>query len=1674
MSAPQSNGRPPPPGDEDLQHLYDEVWRIFGEETASPTERSPTSAVSAHTHEPHSNSSFHDVNMTISPSSSIRNALNRPPVPAPQRPHSPEVRPQPDTATSPTQRRLRPLPLPPGASLSPQPHEQPPPVASTSRPGTAGVDGRRQLPQAPTVQPNGFNGSRPSTGSATSPILSTSKPVATGSHADGLPNIHKAVPAVPSHTNGASVNGADVYRLQQSDSSLDVQGYGVTVPPKPSPRPPGASAPNIPGLGNMFDDFSIDHSPDDMKNRPSHRPQQSSEHFRPADAYPQPHARLHPNDGINGPAPSARVHDLRHHPSSSSDYIPNYHQDTDPKLGRAISTGSTTSSFVADSLGRNVSVTTAATSYTDTDGSTAKVGPTILSREGSYGFPSAGPSALKYSHGHSDSGSGGFQGGSVDSLARARPSVYSGTPGPPLGDQEEEEDDDYFDSESDDPDPDRFVNFSLLSHLAVRLRDKVPRGTHVKSSIPYPRAFTGKDIVSTIQSQIQRELLINHGVSTTDRRAALQVARSLQQQLFFYEVEWGQKLLQDGVEDVYMFLDDLEGNSEAHREREELPTAVITSLTRCYASGCNEDDPCYSFACPRRQAGRIVDLGPVAEPEVHHQTEDWLSTVDPGILHTLPESEVHRQTIIYKTITQEEQYVQDLDTVEALFIRPLLKASPPVMPANKLDEFIEEVFGNILDLRECNRRLVEAMYVRQREQAPIIQRIGDVFLEAAREFRFAYPTYVGHLPLAEKRFKDEIESNADLRLFLEECSRQSKQQEARRLDLKHFLSRPSEHLQKYPIALEAIMKETTEGNPDAYYLAEAIEAIRNLQNVAQLRTFQTAMGKGPTGKWEWHDIVAKDVREGLSKAEAKRQSIIFELIKGEMAYVRDLENIELIYIQALRESDPPVVGRERLNGFITDVFHNFAELHSHHRKLLDQLHDIQRDEHPVIRSITAPLFDAALNFRDAYMEYIPNYPIAAYRIDDEMANNIDFKTFVDQCVRHPDAHRLDMKSFINRPIPRLLRYELLLKGIMDETPATHEDREAIPQVLEIIKALGKETEPGVQSAKQKVQLWCYNSNLQFKPNESVDMDLLNENRSLIHAGKLLRQPDTGFEWNGWTELFVLLFDNYLVMTKTKEKDGVTKYNVNRRPIPLDLLTLASFTDPPTQRSTSILRLGLGGGNRHVEGGPSPGSGVPDTANDSRLVYPCTIHYNGRLGGLHTLFTESQQARAEWKQKLDEAIGLRKVVQESNKVFELEPLSTDTFLVPSISSAAVPSWNHENSLTGKVTCSVPFTTADGRALVAIGCAEGVWIGFRHDSRSMRRVLHLKMVTQCAMLEDFGMFLVLADKALFAYHIEALVPSSPQSAHTSQTPQRVNGTRDVHFFSVGNQGGRTLVIYMKKKGLDSVFRVLEPVVEKINERSKAPASFTSRFGIRPARSEWFRLYREFFLPSESFDLVFLKAKIAILCTKGFEIMDLTDFKSVTIPLRDDGYERLAKRGESCRPMGMFRVENEFLLCYDEFGIYVNKHGAPSRNTGTIEWEGTAERVAIHWPYILLFDSRFIEIRHVSSGLLAQIIPGNEIRCIWDGRGTCAPPSTGPESLQQMSLDPRIHCVMAAPEPIQHGAVGRPRSVAQHVFELTPTTPLYPPGAPGSPNNSTYFQQQTVSPPQSPNLLPMTSWR
>jgi RHO1 GDP-GTP exchange protein 1/2 len=215
----------------------------------------------------------------------------------------------------------------------------------------------------------------------------------------------------------------------------------------------------------------------------------------------------------------------------------------------------------------------------------------------------------------------------------------------------------------------------------------------------------------------------------------------------------------------------------------------------------------------------------------------------------------------------------------------------------------------------------------------------------------------------------------------------------------------------------------------------------------------------------------------------------------------------------------------------------------------------------------------------------------------------------------------------------------------------------------------------------------------------------------------------------------------------------------------------------------------------------------------------------------------------------------------------------------------------------------------------------------------------------------------------------------------------------------------------------------------------------------------------------------------------------FDSRTLPVIEDPRIPIVKRLESCRPMGMFRSkEDEFLLCYDglffsehcripmliwntEFGLYVDRHGDPTRSATTVEWEGTAERVAFHAPYILIFDSRFIEVRHIETGRLAQIIIGNDIRCIWDGRGAGSNLSHVKSPEGNEIQEAQVHAVMNVQDNNTAGGYSRqPKVIAQNVVELVPTVPLYLPGpakAPAvpPPPEKDYYQQQSYFSPVSP---------
>ena len=139
------------------------------------------------------------------------------------------------------------------------------------------------------------------------------------------------------------------------------------------------------------------------------------------------------------------------------------------------------------------------------------------------------------------------------------------------------------------------------------------------------------------------------------------------------------------------------------------------------------------------------------------------------------------------------------------------------------------------------------------------------------------------------------------------------------------------------------------------------------------------------------------------------------------------------------------------------------------------------------------------------------------------------------------------------------------------------------------------------------------------------------------------------------------------------------------------------------------------------------------------------------------------------------------------------------------------------------------------------------------------------------------------------------------------------------------------------------------DKINERVKAAVGFGTRLGFRSAKSNWFRVLRSFFLPSDSFDVFFAKATIVVLCGKGFEVMNLQGYifeilfrhlspinfvvsnslgSTALLQKEDPRHTQLIKRCENARPIGIFRsTDYEFLLCYGGMVILLLNH--PSMN-------------------------------------------------------------------------------------------------------------------------------------------------
>jgi len=240
-----------------------------------------------------------------------------------------------------------------------------------------------------------------------------------------------------------------------------------------------------------------------------------------------------------------------------------------------------------------------------------------------------------------------------------------------------------------------------------------------------------------------------------------------------------------------------------------------------------------------------------------------------------------------------------------------------------------------------------------------------------------------------------------------------------------------------------------------------------------------------------------------------------------------------------------------------------------------------------------------------------------------------------------------------------------------------------------------------------------------------------------------------------------------------------------------------------------------------------------------------------------------------------------------------------------------------------------------------------------------------------LEDYQLLIVLSERQVITFPLEALDPLDPMAG--LKRAKRISS--HTSFFKAGFCLNKVLVCIVKSSQLSSTFKTLEPIDQNIRGRAKPTFKEMLRGG-----NDTLKLFKEFYIPVESTSIHYLKTKMCVGCSRGFEIVDLETLDTQGLLDPNDESLEFVRKKETLRPMAIYRIYNDFLLCYDEFAFYVNKSGRRSRKEFMVHWEGMPTGFALHEPYVLAFEPSFVEIRHIETGLLSQVIQGSNLRLLF----------------------------------------------------------------------------------------------
>lgn len=687
----------------------------------------------------------------------------------------------------------------------------------------------------------------------------------------------------------------------------------------------------------------------------------------------------------------------------------------------------------------------------------------------------------------------------------------------------------------------------------------------------------------------------------------------------------------------------------------------------------------------------------------------------------------------------------------------------------------------------------------------------------------------------------------------------------------------------------------------------------------------------------WHETVPQSVLDGLDKHEKMRQELIYEFIYTERDYVKDLEFMTDFYVMPLRNPANNIIPERERDAFIMTVFGMVGELLKLAKNVLEALTRRQQQQKPVIQTF-ADVFIEYIPHFDPFIKYSGNKVFASFEHERQQQVNLKYARFLEAIEKKPESRKQDLSSFLMKGVQRPARYQLLLKGILDNTKESLPDYRNLQRAKEEVEKVLVKMNVQTGESTDRHKIMVLHRLLGKQTLEERFNFKLSYSRRIIYQVTLSRKRDN-------EKIDLYLFENALLLVKHKIQNKREQYKVYEKPIYLPLLFVNSGYEAPTPRTLLPHRFdGSIVSDTGLKASKVENNFINSSSN-SKNKFQINFLGLGRNQVHASLFADDITNQ---NQVLSQILQQQRKLIEQHDIFTLTKFETRRF--------------HGNN---RINCAVPCY---GGKKMLYGTDSGMWVATVRsiNATSNERicseptmVIKKLYVTQIEVLVEFSRLLVVSDKVLYEFDL-----SCTDSLDCERNTRSGKAVLDhVSFFKTGICNGKLLVAAAKTGGTNgiSIFEPSNPFDSRNKNKARA-----GKYEIRDVS----------FL-SEPVSISFLKTRLCVGCTKGFEVISLDEGRKEPILDEADPSLDFATQRELVTPLAIHRLNREFLLSYSEFCFKVLHNGWRTNHEWGIFWEGNPQHIVMFYPYLLAFEPGFIEVRDLETTHLIRALVGENIR-------------------------------------------------------------------------------------------------